>query len=54
MKRQLLKDHNFLNNSPILIIENSTFDIFAFKKTLHTIHFNLKNRSGFGERYLTP
>ena len=54
MRKQLLKDHNFLNNSPILIIESSTFNIFAFQKALHTIHFNLKNCFGFGERYLTP
>ena len=54
MLKQLLKDHNFLNNSPIFIIESSTFDIFAFQKALHTIHFNLKSCFGFGERYLTP
>ena len=30
MLQQLLKDHNFLNNSPIFIIESSTFNIFAF------------------------
>ena len=30
MLKQLLKDHNFLNNSPILIIESSTFNIFVF------------------------
>ena len=54
MRKQLLKDHNFLNNSPIFIIESSTFNIFAFQKALHTIHFNLKNCFGFGERYLTP
>ena len=41
MLKQLLKDHNFLNNSPIFIIESSTFNIFAFQKALHTIHFNL-------------
>ena len=54
MLKQLLKDHNFLNNSPIFIIESSTFNIFAFQKELHTIHFNLKSCFGFGERYLTP
>ena len=54
MLKQLLKHHNFLNNSPIFIIESSTFDIFAFQKALHTIHFNLKSCFGFGERYLTP
>ena len=52
--KQLLKDHNFLNNSPILIDDNSTFDIFGFQKTLHTIHFDWKNCFAFGERYLTP
>ena len=36
MRKQLLKDHNFLNNSPIFIIESSTFNIFAFQKALHT------------------
>ena len=36
------------------MIENSTFNIFAFQKALHTIIFNLKNCFGFGERYLTP
>ena len=30
MRKQLLKDHNFLNNSPIFIIKSCTFDIFAF------------------------
>ena len=54
MLKQLLKDHNFLDNSPIFIIESSTFNIFAFQKALHTIHFNLKSCFGFGERYLTP
>ena len=54
MRKQLLKDHNFLNNSPIFIIENSTFNIFAFQKALHTMHSNLKNCFGFGEMYLTP
>ena len=48
MLKQLLKDHNFLNNSPIFIIESSTFNIFAFQKALHTIHFNLKSCFGFG------
>ena len=42
MLKQLLKDHNFLDNSPIFIIESSTFNIFAFQKALHTIHFNWK------------
>ena len=54
MRKQLLKDHNFLNNSPIFIIGSSTFNTFAFQKALHTIHFNLKNCFGFDERYLTP
>ena len=54
MRKQLFKDHNFLNNSPIFIIESSTFNIFAFQKALQTIHFNLKNCFGFVERYLTP
>ena len=54
MRKQLLKDHNFFNDSPIFIIESSTFDICAFQKALHTIHFNFKNCFGFGERYLTP
>ena len=31
MRRQLLKDHNFLNNSPIFIIESSTINILLFK-----------------------
>ena len=53
MLKQLLKDHNFLNNSPIFIIESS-FNMFAFRNALHTIHFNLKRCFGFGERYLTP
>ena len=52
--QQLLKDHNFLNKSPIFIIESSTFNIFVFQKALHTIYFNLKNRFGFDEWYLTP
>ena len=52
--KQLLEDHNFLHNSPIFIIESSTFNIFAFQKALHTIHFNLRSCFGFGERYLTP
>ena len=42
MSKQLLKDHNFLNNSPISITESSTFNIFAFQEALHTIHFNWK------------
>ena len=50
MLKQLLKDHNFLNNSLIFIIGRSTFNIFAFQKALHTIHFNLKSCFGFGER----
>ena len=54
MLKQLLKNHNFLNDSPIFIIESFTFDIFAFQKALHTIHFNLNSCFGFGERYLTP
>ena len=54
MLKQLLKDHNFLNNSLIFIIESSAFNIFAFQKALHTIQFNLKSCFGFGERYLTP
>ena len=54
MLKQPLKDHNFLNNSPIFVIESSTFNIFAFQKALHTIHFCLKSCFGFGERYLTP
>ena len=54
MRKQLLKDHNVLNNSPIFIIESSTLNIFAFQKALHTIHFNLTNCFGFGERYLIP
>ena len=54
MREQLLKDHNFFNNSPIFIFESSTFNIFAFQKALHAIHFNLKNCFGFGESYLTP
>ena len=54
MRKQLLKDHDFLNNSPIFIIESSTFNIFAFQKALHTIYFNLKKCFGFGERYLIP
>ena len=54
MLKQLLKDHNFLNNSPIFIIESSTFNTFAFQKALHSIHFKLKHCFGFSERYLTP
>ena len=41
MLKQLLKDHNFLDNSPIFISESSTFNIFASQKALHTIHFKL-------------
>ena len=37
MRKQLLKDHNFLNNSPIFIIESSTFNILLFKK--HCIQY---------------
>ena len=37
MRKQLLKDHNFLNNSPIFIIESSTFNILHFKK--HCIQY---------------
>ena len=33
MLKQLLKDHNFLDNSPIFIIESSTFNTFAFQKS---------------------
>ena len=54
MRKQLLKDHNFLDNSPIFIIESSAFDILAFQKALQTICFDLKKKIGFGERYLTP
>ena len=42
MRKQLLKDHNFLNNSPIFITESSTFNIFAFQKAPHTIYFYWK------------
>ena len=42
MRKQLLRDHNFLKNSPIFIIESSTFNILAFQKALHTIYSNLK------------
>ena len=31
MRKQLLKDHNFLNNSPIFIIESSTLIYLLFK-----------------------
>ena len=34
MRKQLLKDHNFINNLPIFIIESSTFNIYAFQKAL--------------------
>ena len=54
MRKQLLKDYNFLNNSPIFIIESSTCNLYAFQKALHTKHFNLRICFGFGERYLTP
>ena len=37
MRKQLLKEHNFLNNSPIFIIESSTFIYLFFKK--HPIHY---------------
>ena len=37
MLKQLLKDHNFLNNSPIFIIENSTLIYLLFKK--HCIQY---------------
>ena len=37
MRKQLLKDHSFLNNSPIFIIESSTFNILLFKK--HCIQY---------------
>ena len=46
-----MKDHNFLNNSPIFVIESSTFDIFAFQEALHTTHFILKNCFVFGESH---
>ena len=54
MRKQLLKDHNFLNNSPIFITESSTYNILLFKK--HCIqHISIwKIVFGFGERYLTP
>ena len=42
MLKQLLKNHNFLNNSPIFIIESSTFNISACQKAMHTIHFNFE------------
>ena len=54
MSKQLLKDHNCLNNSLIFITESSTFNIFDFQEALHTIHFNLKACFGFGEWYLAP
>ena len=41
IRKQLLKDHNIRNISPIFAIESSTFDIFAFQKALHTIYFKL-------------
>ena len=55
MLKQLLKDHNFLDNSPIFLsLEVLLLIYLLLKKALHTIHFNLKNCFGFGERYLTP
>ena len=41
IRKQLLKGHNNRNNQTIFAIESSTFDIFAFKKSLHTIYFKL-------------
>ena len=37
MRKQLRKDHNFLNNSPIFIIESSTLIYWLFKK--HCIQY---------------
>ena len=37
MRKQLLKDHNFLKNSPIFIIESSTLIYLLFKK--HCIQY---------------
>ena len=37
MRKQLLKDHNFLNNSPIFIIESYTFNILLVNK--HCIQY---------------
>ena len=37
MRKQHLKDHNFLNNSPIFIIESSTLVYLLFKK--HCIQY---------------
>ena len=37
MRKQLLKDHNFPNNSPIFLIENSTLIYLLFKK--HCIQY---------------
>ena len=37
MRKQLLKDHNFLNNSPIFVIESSTLIYLLFKK--HCIQY---------------
>ena len=55
MLKQLLKNHNFLDNSPIFLsLEVLLLIYLLLKKALHTIHFNLKNCFGFGERYLTP
>ena len=40
MRKQLLKDHNFLNNSPIFIIESSTLNIcFSTSTAYNTIQF---------------
>ena len=50
MRKQLLKDHTFLNNSPIFIIVNYTFNIFACQESTALVHFNLKNCFGIGER----
>ena len=54
MRRQLLKNHNFLNNSPIFSLKALLWYILASQKALHTIHFNLTNCFGFGKRYLLP
>ena len=39
MRKQLLKDHNFFNNSPIFIIESSTLIYLLFRK--HCIQYIL-------------
>ena len=39
MRKQLLKNHNFLNNSPIFIIERSTFNIFVFVSKKHCMQY---------------